>query len=122
MSARDDRAVSILLENAGRYIAREAGRNTLITPTRAVFSKDRQNATIYISVYPEAEEGHAIDFLMRHKDLFRNELKKTTRFVRLPFIWFEIDKGERARQAFDEATRGIEIPPEDPAEDEEKVA
>jgi len=122
MSARDDRAVSILLENAGRYIAREAGRNTLITPTRAVFSKDRQNATIYISVYPEAQEGHAIDFLMRHKDLFRNELKKTTRFVRLPFIWFEIDKGERARQAFDEATRGIEIPPEDPAEDEEKAA
>ena len=122
MSARDDRAVSILLENAGRYIAREAGRNTLITPTRAVFSKDRQNATIYISVYPEAQEGHAIDFLMRHKDLFRNELKKTTRFVRLPFIWFEIDKGERARQAFDEATRGIEIPPEDPTEDEERAA
>lgn len=113
MSARDERAVSILLENAGRYISREAGRNTLITPTRATFSKDRKNATIYVSVYPEAQEGHALDFLMRHKDLFRNELKKTTRFARLPFIWFEIDKGERARQAFDEATRGIIIPDEE---------
>ncbi len=113
MSARDDRAVSILLENAGRYIAREAGRNTLITPLRATFSKDRKNATIFVSVYPESEEGHAIDFLMRHKDLFRNELKKTTRFARLPFIWFEIDKGERARQKFEDATRGIEIPEED---------
>lgn len=116
MSARDERAISILLENVGRYIAREAGRNTLITPTRATFSKDRQNATIYVSVYPEAQEGHALEFLMRHKDLFRNELKKTTRFVRLPYIWFEIDKGERARQKFEEATRGIEIPA---AEEEE---
>jgi ribosome-binding factor A len=118
MSARDERAVSILLENAGRYISREAGRGTLITPTRANFSKDRQNATIYVSVYPEAQEGHAIDFLMRHKDLFRNELKKTTRFVRLPYIWFEIDRGERARIAFEEATKDLvipEAPEEEPA-------
>lgn len=113
MSARDERAVSILLEKVGNYIAREAGRGTLITPTRATFSKDRKNATIYVSVYPEAQEGHAIDFLMRHKDLFRNDLKKTTRFARLPFIWFEIDRGERARQAFEEATRDIVIPEAD---------
>lgn len=113
MSARDERAVSILLENVGRYIAREAGRGTLITPTRATFSKDRKNATIFVSVYPEAQEGKAIDFLMRHKDLFRNELKKTTRFTRLPFIWFEIDQGERARQHLDEVTRGVIIPPEE---------
>lgn len=113
MTSRDERAVSILLENAGRYIAREAGRSTLITPTRATFSKDRKNATVFVSVYPEAHEGKALEFLMRHKDLFRNELKKTTRFARLPFIWFEIDKGERARQKFDEVSRGVEIPPED---------
>lgn len=113
MSARDERAVSILLENIGRYIAREAGRGTLITPMRATFSKDRKNATIYVSVYPESQEGNAIDFLMRHKDLFRNELKKTTRFARLPFIWFEIDKGERARQAFEDATRGLIVPEEE---------
>lgn len=121
MSARDDRAVSILLENIGRYIAREAGRGTLITPTRATFSKDRKNATIFVTVYPEAQEGKALEFLMRHKDIFRNELKKTTRFTRLPFIWFEIDQGERARQRFDDVARDIVIPdeePEEPAEDE----
>lgn len=112
MSARDERAVSILLERVGAYIAREAGRDTLITPTRATFSKDRKNATIFVSVYPEAQEGKALEFLMRHKDIFRNDLKKTTRFVRLPFIRFEIDKGERARQQFDEVSRDIEIPEE----------
>jgi len=108
MSAeRDQRAVSILLEAAGHYIAREAGRDTLITPTRAMFSKDGKTATIYISVFPEGQDGHAINFLMRHKDLFRNELKKKTRFARLPYIRFEIDKGEKARQHLDDISREI---------------
>ena len=110
MAARDERAVSILIEAAGRYISREAGRGTLITPTRATFSRDRKNATIYVSVFPEGQDQHALDFLMRHKDLFRNELKKTTRFTRLPFIRFELDRGERARQHLDEVTRVLEIP------------
>ena len=112
MSARDERAVSILLENAGRYIAREAGRDTLITPTRAVISKDRKEATIYVSVFPDGNDGHAIAFLMRHKDMFRNELKKTTRLARLPYIRFEIDRGERARQHLDEVYKEIDTPVE----------
>ncbi len=73
------------MENAGRYIAREAGRDTLITPTRATLSKDGKNATIFVSVFPEGQDDHALSFLMRHKDLFRNELKKTTRLARLPY-------------------------------------
>ena len=113
MSARDDRALSILLESAGRYIAREAGRGTLITPTRATLSRDRKNAMIYVSVFPDDQSGHAIEFLMRHKDLFRNELKKTTRFSRLPFIRFEIDEGERARQRFQDFSKDIPVPGED---------
>lgn len=104
---RDLRAVSILLENAGRYISREAGRGTLITPTRALFSKDRKNATIFVSVFPDGQDDHALAFLMRHKDLFRNELKKTTRFPRLPYIRFELDRGERARQQLDEVSKSL---------------
>ncbi len=107
MSARDERALSILLENAGRYIAREAGRDTLITPTRATLSKDRQNATIYVSVFPDGQDDHAINFLMRHKDIFRNELKKTTRFVRLPYIRFEIDQGEKSRQHLEDISKNL---------------
>lgn len=107
MSARDERALSILLENAGRYIAREAGRDTLITPTRATLSKDRQNATIYVSVFPDGQDDHAINFLMRHKDIFRNELKKTTRFVRLPYIRFEIDQGEKSRQHLEDISKDL---------------
>lgn len=104
---RDQRAISILLEAAGRYISREAGRDTMITPTRATFSKDRKNATIYVSVFPDGQDEHALAFLMRHKDLFRNELKKTTRFNRLPFIWFELDRGEKNRQHLDDISKDL---------------
>ncbi len=104
---RDQRALSILMESAGRYISREAGRNTLITPTRAMYSKDGKTVVIYVSVFPEGQDDHAINFLMRHKDLFRNELKKTTRLARLPYIRFEIDAGEKARQHLDDISRNI---------------
>ena len=122
MSARDERAVSILLENAGRYIAREAGRETLITPTRAVISKDRKDATIYVSVFPDGHDGQAIAFLMRHKDMFRNELKKTTRLARLPYIRFELDRGEKARQQLDEVYKDIQAAEERAAEKTEESA
>jgi ribosome-binding factor A len=105
----DERAISILLENVAKYIAREAGRGTLITPTHATFSKDRKNATIYVSVFPDGQDEHALAFLTRHKDMFRNELKKTARFARLPFIRFEIDKGEKARQHLDDISRDLDL-------------
>jgi ribosome-binding factor A len=113
MSAlRENKAASLLVELAAKYIAREAGRSTLITPMRANISPDRKNATIYVSVFPDAEGEHALAFLKRHKDLFRNSLKKTSRLAILPYITFELDYGEKNRQHLDEITRGIVIPEE----------
>jgi ribosome-binding factor A len=102
MSIHNEREQSLLVEKAAEYIAREAGRNTLITPLRALLSKDGKNVTILVSVYPTEESEHAITFLTRHKDLFRNFLKKETRLARLPYITFDIDYGERNRQHLDD--------------------
>lgn len=119
MGIRDQRASSILLEKAADYIAREAGRTTLITPTRADISSDRKNATIYVSVFPTEHEDAALAFLKRHKDLFRTYLKKAARYPVLPYIFWELDYGERNRQHLDEISREIgEIAPEE-AETEE---
>ena len=107
MSIRDNRIGMQLMEQAGAYIAREAGRNTLITPTRVALSKDGKDATIFVSVYPTTETDHALAFLMRHKDLFRNTLRKTTRIGRIPFIPFEFDFGEANRQHIDDISREI---------------
>lgn len=114
MSMRDTQAAIMITEKAAEYIAREAGRNTLITPTRTDLSKDGKNATIYVSVYPEGQDEHVIKFLMRHKDLFRNTLKKTMRLVKLPYITFAIDYGERNRQNLDLISKDVHIPDIDP--------
>ncbi|MEO6536298.1 MAG: ribosome-binding factor A [Candidatus Paceibacterota bacterium] len=114
MSVRDDKAAALLTELAASYIAREAGRTTLITPTRTDIGRDRKNATIYVSVFPTDQSENALEFLTRHKDLFRNFLKKASRLSRLPYIRFEIDYGERNRQLLDEISGTIgAIPPEE---------
>ena len=104
---RDERAASILLEAAAKYISMEAGRSTLITPTRTYISSDRKDAIIYVSVFPSEESNHAIGFLMRHKDMFRTYLKKEARFARLPYIRFEIDRGEQNRQHLDDLSKEL---------------
>ncbi len=107
MSVRDEKALSRLTELAARFIALEAGRETLITPLRADISPDRKNATIYVSVFPDAEKEHALEFLRRRRDEFRDFLKKEGRFAVLPFIKFEFDYGEQNRQHLDEISRDL---------------
>ena len=109
----------MLTELAAEYIAREAGRETLTTPTRSDISRDRKHATIFVSVFPTDRGEHAILFLMRHKDLFRDYLKKRSRFPVLPYITFEIDYGELNRQRMDELSQQIgTIAPAEDSEEE----
>ncbi len=96
------KAAEQLMHHAANYIAMEAGRESLITPTRTDLSPDRKNATIYVTVFPDTAEKIAIEFLMRHKDLFRKYLKDHARLGVLPYIKFELDYGERNRQRMDE--------------------
>jgi ribosome-binding factor A len=103
------------------YIAREAGRNTLITPMRAVISPNRINATIFVSVFPETEQENAIAFLTRHKDLFRDYLKKHGRFNVLPFIRWEFDYGEQNRQRLDELSKEVGTIPTESAPEEDET-
>lgn len=107
MSPRNQKAASLLTHVAGTFIAREAGRNTLITPTRAEISPDRRNATVYISVFPDEQMPHALEFLKRKSDDFRDYLKTETRFSFLPRVRFEADYGEKHRQQMDELSRKI---------------
>lgn len=106
--SRNERANSNLIHLAADYIAREAGRSTLITPTRIDFSSDRKMATIFVSVFPDSEQGNAMLFLTRHRDSFRNYIKERGRFAILPFIKFEFDYGEQNRQRLDELSHEAE--------------
>ncbi|MGB4076286.1 MAG: hypothetical protein WBK28_01095 [Minisyncoccia bacterium] len=106
MSIKDERTASLLVHLAGNYIAREAGRETLITPTRAELGNDR-NAVIYVSVFPDEHMDHALLFLSRHTEQFRAYLKKESRFSFLPRVTFAADLGEKHRQHLDDISRGL---------------
>jgi ribosome-binding factor A len=113
MTMRNNRAKAILMECIAQYIAREAGRNTLITLTDAEVSPDRKNATIFITVFPDNQGEHALNFLKRHRDSLHEHLKKTSRLNHLPRLTFQIDFGEKTRQHLDEITRHLpKIQPE----------
>jgi ribosome-binding factor A len=107
MSHHDEKIVSRLVQLAATYIAREAGRKTLITPTRAMVSSDGSNATVYVSVFPDADAPHAMEFLARHAHDFRDYLRKESRIARLPRVRFEHDLGEMHRQHLDDLSREI---------------
>ncbi len=96
---------SLLLRFAAEYIARVANRNTLITPTRAMLSKDRTRATVYVSVFPDSAREAAISFLRRHQRGFFIYLKEEARFGHIPNVHFVFDVGEENRQHLDEITR-----------------
>ena len=104
---RDEKAASILVHLAADWIAREAGRQTLITPTRVDIGRDRKNATIFVSVFPDSDTPNALAFLERNRDEFRQYLRTASRFSILPFVHFELDEGERNRQHIDEISKDI---------------
>jgi ribosome-binding factor A len=105
MSIRDERILSLLVHHAGMFIAREAGREALITPTRAELSSDGKHATVFVSVFPDEKQGPALSFLARHRDDFRDYLRKEVRAGNLPAINFEFDAGEKHRQRLDDLMR-----------------
>lgn len=107
MAHHDEKVLSRLVHLAGEYIAREAGRETLITPTRAEMSRDGANVTIFVSVFPDKDAAHALEFLARHAHDFRDYMRKESRISRLPRVRFEHDLGEMHRQHLDELSKDL---------------
>ncbi len=101
MFDRNDRALSIYRELAASFIREEANTPPLITVTDAKVGADFGQATIFVTVYPESEEEHALVFLKRKGAEFRGYVKKNASLKYLPFFDFKIDVGEKHRQHLD---------------------
>ncbi len=109
MNPRRDRAEEeMLVRLSARYIAREANRDTLITPMRAELSRARTHATIFVSIFPDNAIDRALEFLNRHRNDFFDFLKKESRLSPIPGVRFEFDYGEKNRQYLDELSMEIE--------------
>ncbi len=91
-----------LKKYAADYIAREASRQSLITITKCEINSDGKHAVFSISILPEKAEPIALDFLKRHQDDIRDYIKEHSRIMRIPWLRFTLDKGEKNRQRVDE--------------------
>ncbi len=92
------RSESVIRKVIDEYISKNSGGQSLITITSIVQADHSNNTVIRVSVLPESQENAVIDFLTRNVTDIRNDIKKKTRVGMLPFLSFEIDRGEKHRQ------------------------
>ena len=100
-----ERDQETLRTTAAEFLSREAGRESLITVTRAELSEDRKRGIVYITVYPESAEQSALSFANRNRGEFGHFFIKRVRGMYLPHVEFCVDEGERHRRRLDELTK-----------------
>ncbi len=105
MDNRHARLEGALRDVAAEFMAREAGRGSLITVTRAMLSEDNKRASIYITVLPDTAEESALSFANRNRTELRAFFKTRIKGALPPDITFEIDMGEKNRQRLDELSK-----------------
>lgn len=105
MNHKPEKIKSLIKERAAEYISRNSTKKSLITVTNVDLSPDYKKSTIYISVLPDDLENEAVQFLKRKRGDFHSFVTKETKLRIIPRFDFEIDKGEKARQRFEEILR-----------------
>jgi ribosome-binding factor A len=99
---RQDKVANLLRELASTFIQGESNKTSLITITACTVSKDLKKATLFFTVLPDDKERVALEFLKRKRSEFRDYLKGKLETHTIPFVDFEIDKGEKNRQLIDQ--------------------
>ncbi len=102
----EKREESLLVELASKFIAEEAGRESLITVTRAKLIDKGGRAIIYFTTFPDSAEENALNFCKRKRSDFREFIKKESSLARIPYVDFEIDLGEKNRIKIDGLSLG----------------
>lgn len=92
------RSESVIRKVIDEYISKNSGGQSLITITSIVQADRSNDVKVRVSVLPESQENAVIDFLTRNVTDIRNDIKEKTRVGQLPFLHFEIDRGEKHRQ------------------------
>jgi ribosome-binding factor A len=102
---RKDKVANLIRKLAAEFLGRENNQTSLLTVSRVDVSPDLRNATVFFTVLPETKESGALEFAKRRRSNFRDILKANIETKNIPFIDFEIDKGEKNRQKIDELLR-----------------
>ncbi len=94
-----------LAHAVAQFLNRESNRQSLITVTRVSLNDARTVLTVFVSVFPETEGEHALEFLLRMRHECHEYLLKHTRPARSLGVRFALDAGEENRQRIDEIVR-----------------
>ncbi|MDE1919761.1 MAG: hypothetical protein KGH56_03680 [Patescibacteria group bacterium] len=89
------RATEIVAHEAAQFIAREAGKDSLITVIRAESVSHGERMLVFVSVFPVEKAPAALAFLERQREAFSDYLKQHAR-LRLPRIDFLLENGEHS--------------------------
>lgn len=102
MPARQEKLEELIRKLAAQFVQIESSNVSLITITRCVMEEKLRHAVVLVTVLPESEERHALEFLKRKRSEFRDYIKSHARTRVIPVVDFAIDIGEKTRQKIDE--------------------
>ncbi|MDE2071165.1 MAG: hypothetical protein KGI70_00305 [Patescibacteria group bacterium] len=99
-----ERHIQALHESAAEFINQETNRQSMITVTGVRLNDAGTKATVLVTVFPEAHEERAIEFLNRRGRDFILYHKKRVKGMPPSHTEFVLDRGEKNRQRLDELT------------------
>ncbi len=102
---RKERLKEVIRTLSAEFVARSAGKQSLVTVTDVEVTPNEKEAMVFVTVLPEHKEQVAIDFLNRQGRELREYFKKHAVLRSLPIVIFAIDGGEKNRQRIDELSR-----------------
>ena len=97
--------LSLIKRLVAEFLLREIGNQSLVTVTNAVLSEDNKCATIFLTSYPEGQESNILLFSKRKAREIRHYIEEHARMGQIPFLEFEIDRGEKNRRRIDELSK-----------------
>lgn len=98
--------LGLMLRNIAQdFFQRESSGASMITVTKAEITKNLKKTDIYITVFPDSKEEHALNFAKRMRSDLRTEIKNKLKIRTIPVVEIKIDIGEKARQKMDEVLR-----------------
>ncbi|PIP50664.1 MAG: ribosome-binding factor A [Candidatus Brennerbacteria bacterium CG11_big_fil_rev_8_21_14_0_20_43_10] len=91
---RIQRIQNTIQNELGRIIQEEFDipPKTLISITKVEISPDKQNANIYVSIFPDEKRDHTIDLLKKGAGYLKSFLEKRIRMHPIPKLHFTYDK------------------------------
>ncbi len=105
MTLRTEKFEELIRRAAATFLERESNGDAMISVTHVSVTPDLRQAKVFLSVFPADKEAAVLHFAMRNGGEMRGYLKEHLSTKTIPFVTFEIDLGEKARQKIDDLLR-----------------